>query len=203
MPTPVAQMPPAAPETPVRDHLARLGRLIRQARSGTYSIEKLAARAGISAGMISQIERGRANPSFMTLYKLADALDLRIGDLLLDPRGDGGEPRMVVRAHERKRLQIGERGLVYELLTPDLGGRLEMLRTHVPPGFDNEGQAFQHVGEECVHLLTGTLEVTVGDDTFQLREGDSITYDASKAHWWRNSSGTTAHIIGAVTPPSF
>lgn len=190
-------------ESPTAEDLTRLGRLIRERRSGTYSVEALAKRARVSAGLISQIERGRANPSFNTLSKLAGALGLRIGDLLLDPNDDLGSARMVVRKNERKRLQAGQSGLVYELLTPDLQRSLEVLRTRVPPGFRNESRPFQHAGEECVHLMTGTLEVTVGDDHFRLEEGDSITYDPSRPHWWHNSAEDAAVIIGAVTPPSF
>lgn len=190
-------------DSPTTDDLTRLGRLIRERRSGTYTVEALAKRAGVSAGLISQIERGRANPSFNTLSKLARALGLRIGDLLLDPRNDSGPARMVVRRDERKRLQAGRSGLVYELLTPDLQRSLEVLRTQVPPGFQNETQPFQHAGEECVHLVTGTLEVSVADENFRLEAGDSITYDPSRPHWWHNPASDAAVIIGAVTPPSF
>jgi mannose-6-phosphate isomerase-like protein (cupin superfamily) len=116
--------------------------------------------------------------------------------------GDAGP--IVVRATERKRLRLPtENGLVYELLTPDLRGSLEVLRSQIPPGFDNRDRPFQHNGEECVHLLEGTLEVGIGSRGYTLAEGDSVTYDASTPHWWRNVSGARAVIIGAVTPPSF
>jgi mannose-6-phosphate isomerase-like protein (cupin superfamily) len=111
---------------------------------------------------------------------------------------------MVVRADQRKRLHLPtEDGLIYELLTPDLGGKLEVLRSQIPAGFNNRDRPFQHAGEECVHLLSGTLQVGIAGRRYELAEGDSITYDSSVPHWWVNASGAGAEIIGAVTPPSF
>ncbi|MDJ0961768.1 MAG: cupin domain-containing protein [Acidimicrobiia bacterium] len=184
------------------DHVVELGRLIRRSREGRFTVQQLGQRADVSPGLISQIERGQGNPSFQTLYKLSVALGLRIGDML-DNAVAPFEDQLVVRKPERKRLQLGEHGLVWELLTPNLQGELEMLRTSVPPGFTNEENPFRHRGEECVLLLHGTLEVSVAGRHFVLEEGDSITYDSGLPHWWRNSSGEEAVIVGAVTPPSF
>lgn len=181
--------------------LAELGALIRSARQGRFTIEKLAERAGVSPGLLSQIERGIGNPSFRSLHRIASALDLRFGDFLTS---DGGPTRkMVVRRHERKRIQMGADGLIHELLTPDLQGRLEMLATTVPPGFSNRTNPFTHVGEECVVVLSGHLEVAVGKHMYELEVGDAITYDASNEHWWANPTDEEASVIGAVTPPSF
>jgi transcriptional regulator with XRE-family HTH domain len=178
-----------------------LGRVLHETRvAARLSVEALAAAAGVSAGSISQLERGRGNPSFLTLRRLAAALAVPLGHFLQGPETGP----MVVRADQRKHLRLPtEHGLVYELLTPNLGGALEVLRSQIPPGFDNRERPFQHVGEECVHLLSGTLRVGIGGRRFELAEGDSVTYDSSVAHYWVNSSGAVAVIIGAVTPPSF
>jgi transcriptional regulator with XRE-family HTH domain len=183
------------------DEVVLLGRVLRETRVAAHlSVEALAATAGVSAGSISQLERGRGNPSFLTLRRLAAALQVPLGHFLQGP--DTGP--MVVRADRRKHLRLPtEPGLVYELLTPDLGGTLEVLRSQIPPGFDNRGRPFQHDGEECVHLLSGTLQVGIGGRRFELADGDSITYDSSVPHYWVNASGIVAVIIGAVTPPSF
>jgi transcriptional regulator with XRE-family HTH domain len=185
--------------------VAVLGRMLRSARKRCeLTVGELAERAKVSAGLISQLERGRGNPSFLTLSRLAEALDVSLGHFL---QGDGAPREMVVRRDHRKKLVLPVDDpvddLVYELLTPDLAGRLEVLRTQVPAGWSNEEQPFRHAGEECVHVLEGRLEVTVGSDFFELDEGDSITYEPSVPHWWRNASSAPALIIGVVTPPSF
>lgn len=165
------------------------------------TVERLGRDAGVSTGLISQLERGRGNPSFLTLQRLAEALELPFGHFMQGPQSQGG---MVVRASQRKRLiRPHPTEIVHELLTPDLRRSLEMLRTSVPPGWSNEDQPFHHKGEECVHVLSGTLQVTVGSSSWNLAEGDSITYDSGTPHWYANHTDTPVIIIGAVTPPSF
>lgn len=184
------------------DATSRLGAEIRRARMGRFTVQELAARAGISVGLLSQIERGLGNPSFKTLQKIATALDLRIGQLVEAAGDDAGHPA-VVRHGERTRIQFGSEGLVYELLTPSLRGRLEVLQTTVPAGFSNESQPFRHEGEECVVLLAGALSVEIDGARHDLVAGDAITYDSGRPHWWHNATDEPALIVGAVTPPSF
>ena len=181
-----------------------LGRSLKAARlERGLTVEGLAREAGVSTGLISQLERGLGNPSFLTLQRLAETLELPFGHFMQGPQPVGG---MVVRADQRKRLIVphaGEAEIVHELLTPDLRGSLEVLRTSVPAGWSNEAQPFHHPGEECVHVLSGRLHVTVGASIFDLEDGDSITYDSATPHWYHNRSEEPVTIIGAVTPPSF
>ena len=180
--------------------LRTLGESLRQARrERAMTVEALAAAAGVSTGLISQLERGQGNPAFLTLRRLAEALHLPVAHFVQGPPTTG----MVVRADERKRLHLPDADLVYELLTPSLQGKLEVLRTQIPPGWTNESKPFVHEGEECIHLLSGRLHVVVGASGFVLDDGDSITYDASLPHWYANRGESAAMIIGVVTPPSF
>lgn len=191
---------PGQGDDDVQTDVVALGTELREARLRQHlSVEALAAASGVSTGSISQLERGRGNPSVLTLRRLAEALGL---PLLLFTQGPASSG-MVVRANARKRLALPDSELVYELLSPNLRGKLEMLRTTVPPGFTNQEKPFVHPGEECVHLLSGTLQVTVGSQQFSLDAGDAITYDPSVPHWWVNSGDEPAVMIGVVTPPSF
>ena len=181
-------------------------------------MEELSERAGVSSGLISQIERGKGNPSFKTMQKLAAALELPLGALFQDdgdaptgyPRSsDGGaissqpERQMVVRGDALKKLVFPKESMVWELLTPDLNRSLEMLRAVVPPDYDTRDVPFAHAGEECVHIVRGRVEVHIGEQVFVLEAGDTITYDSTVPHWWRNLGGTEAEVISACTPPSF
>lgn len=192
------------PETQNNQHGRRLGEIIRRERVGRFTLQELAKAADLSVGSLSQIERGLGNPSFNTLTKIAGALGLRIGDLVeAGAETQHKSDSLVVRADDRSRLQIGSEGLVYELLTPNLRGKLEVLETTVPPGFSNQANPFTHVGEECVVVLEGDLRVVVGKETNHLQSGDAITYDSALPHWWENETTRDAKLIGAVTPPSF
>jgi transcriptional regulator with XRE-family HTH domain len=177
-----------------------LGRLVRSIRVGRgMSIESLAKVAGVSAGGISQIERGVGNPAFTTLVKMAYGMQVPVGSFLRTDHADVG---LVVRKDRRKRLVPSE-GLVYELLTPDLQRRLEVLRVQIACGFDNSERPFVHDGEECVHLLEGELLIYIDGDEHHLEEGDSITYDPTVPHWYRNPFSRPGIIFSAITPPSF
>jgi transcriptional regulator with XRE-family HTH domain len=206
-PTPSGDTADQAPEAdpvsdPSRPGVARIGAVIRQRRSGRFTVKQLAAAAGISIGVLSEIERGMGNPSYRTLYKIAQALDIQIGQLI-DDVADGRHSNGIVRAAERTHLQFGSEGLVYELLTPNLRGRLEMLQTRIPAGWNNLANPFQHEGEECVFVLEGTLQISRAGETHELAAGDAITYDPSVPHTWENRQEQEALIVGAVTPPSF
>jgi mannose-6-phosphate isomerase-like protein (cupin superfamily) len=151
---------------------------------------------------VSQLERGIGNPSFKTLQAIATALDLRIGDLVEAASPRDVEP-MLVRRDRRARLQVSNGGPVYELLTPNLRGKLEVLETSLPPGFSNREEPFLHDGEELVVVLDGSVDVGVGDTLGTLQVGDAITYDSGLPHWWENKTDRPAKVLGVVTPPSF
>jgi transcriptional regulator with XRE-family HTH domain len=169
------------------------------------TIEQLAGKAGVSAGLLSQLERGKGNPGFNTLAKIAYALNVPIGTFFSGPVPQ--DP--VVRRNKRKKLTHagpwtnGESAPVYELLTPDLQRKLEVIWVELPPGQSNEEQPFVHDTEECGVLLSGVLEVHLGDETYTLREGDSISFHGLVPHWYRNPGKKPAISIWIITPPSF
>jgi transcriptional regulator with XRE-family HTH domain len=188
------------------DAAASIGAILRASRGSRYTIEDLAKRSGVSAGRISEVERGFANPSFATLWKLAQALDLPFGAFFseVDPRErQRVDAAHIVRAHERKQISLPRSGLLYELLTPNVQGRMEVFRYQLPPKFDNSKAPLRHEGEELVHVLSGSIVVNVAGEHYQLSEGDSITYDADQPHYNKNVTTEIAVAIAAVTPPSF
>lgn len=181
----------------------QLGSIVRSLRAGSgMSLNALAAASGVSAGLLSQIERGHGNPSYNTLIKLAHALGVRVGEFF---GGHDPEPKLagLVRAGARRRLLLSEHDMVYELLTPSMNGRLGMIRAQIAAGWSNETVPFVHEGEECVIVTEGELIVVVGTERYALKEGDALTYDASIPHWYANVTDAPAVLIGSMTPPSF
>jgi transcriptional regulator with XRE-family HTH domain len=185
---------------------ASIGVTLRESRGSRYSIEELAKLSGVSAGRISQLERGLANPSFATLWKLSKALDLPFGaffDHSEPGERERSEGAQVVRSHERKRISLPHDGLLYELLTPNVQRKLEVFRYQLPPRFDNSKAPLRHDGEELVHVLQGSIVVSVAGELYELHEGDSITYNADQPHYNKNVTDQLAIAIAAITPPSF
>jgi transcriptional regulator with XRE-family HTH domain len=188
--------------TDSQHHIGSLGEAVQRARRGRFTIDELARRAGVSAGLISQIEKGRGNPSFVTLLKLASALDISLGTFF-NSQPLHRESDMVVRKGERRKLVLEQEDLVYEILSSDGQQALRLVRFQLPAGFDNSERPFAHPGHECVFLLSGSLEAHVGDAAFKLEEGDAITYDSTRPHWWRNPGKEPTVLIRTATPPPF
>ncbi|MBO8156993.1 MAG: helix-turn-helix transcriptional regulator [Bacillaceae bacterium] len=174
-------------------------RKIRELRKvKNLSLQELSKRSGVSAGMISQIERGNADPTITTLYKLCKGLDITIGELLLnDVHSD-----LVVRKSERKIMTLPDSKATYQLLTSGIRTNLEMIMVELEPN-QQDRQLISHKGEECGFVLKGSLTVVLGDEEYHLNEGDSITFNSSIPHRFINNGSGTSISIWAMTPPSF
>lgn len=178
----------------------RAGELVRQLRrEAGLSLANLAEKSGLSTGLLSQLERGTGNPSFTTMIKISQALNVAASRFFsgLDDAGT------IVRATSRPRLQLADSKLVYELMTPHMHGQIGVVKTELTPGFTNEDASFSHTGEECTIVLKGRIYISIDGVGYQLSEGDSITYNSTLVHWYRNETDETCSLISAMTPPSF
>ncbi|MDN5854772.1 MAG: cupin domain-containing protein, partial [Actinomycetia bacterium] len=165
----------------------------RLRKDRNLTLDALSREAKVSIGLISQIERGRGNPSFNTLVQVAHALNVPIGRLF----HTADDPSPVVRANERRVLDTRSTGVdaLHELLTPSLRGALEVVSIEAPPGYDTSETPFTHPGEEFGLVLTGVHEVTVGGVTYQLGPGDSITYSSTVPHSYHNPGPDVVRAI--------
>lgn len=163
------------------------------------TIQELARAAGLSAGLISEIERDRVGPSVASLWKIAEGLGVPINYFFRDQT----ETQCVVRRDRRKKIQIPESKLTYELLCPNLKGKIEFLLVEIEPGECDASEKISHQGEECGLVLQGKLKVKWGDKEFILEEGDSIYFDSTVPHRYQNIGDTKAVSVWAMTPPSF
>ncbi len=181
-----------------------LGEQVRRLRfEKNYTLEEVALRSGCSLGSLSQLERGKANPSFMTLARIAQALNVPVARLLQVENSSSP----VIRRGQGRRLNVHpraeENGTLYELLTPDLDRALEVIRLEVPGGTSTETSPFVHQGEEVGIILRGVHEVHLNGICYTLNAGDSISYSSTLPHWYRNPGPEVVEAIWIVTPPTF
>lgn len=196
-PTALKGMPDEGPD---RDFwISHLGAQLREHRTGRFTVEELAERAGVSAGLISQIERGIGNPSFATLLRLAKSLELPLASMFANPEPGSG---MLVRRADRRRIEIPSQGIIMELIVPDSERKLGVVNMTIPAHFDGSSVPHSHEGEECVLLVSGFLVATIAGTDYELQSGDSLTYDASLPHWWSNRTDSAAVMLAISTPPS-
>ena len=172
-------------------------RSLRQKRK--ISIEQLSEMSGLSKGLISQIERDITGPSVASLWKISKALDVTM-NYFFDEYEDFNQ---IVRKDERKKLMMKKGIRTYELLSPDLKKKIEMLMIEINPNEKIEAELIYHEGEECGVVIKGTLRVISGDKIYDLNEGDSIYLDSTIPHKYLNVGDELSVSIWAMVPPSF
>jgi transcriptional regulator with XRE-family HTH domain len=193
----------------------RLGERLRELRKGRrLTLQQVATASGLSKAFVSQLESGSANPSLASLKRVGDALGIPLAALFEGfPNGDpapGGAETLgtarVVRKDRRKMIVWPGRRGPCSLLTPDLRGKLEVLLDVLDPGTSSGGEderCITHEGEEFGLILEGRYEITVGEQSFVLEEGDSITYPSRLPHRGRAIGDQPVRTLWVITPPSF
>jgi transcriptional regulator with XRE-family HTH domain len=186
----------------VRDEVQRLGRLIRLARGERYSLDALAARSGVSAGLLSQIERGIGNPSFQTLLKVAHALDIPVAKLLAGGDADRPESSFVVRAHERRHITWPKEEVSWELLSVPGERQFTAMLGRFPPQFRETAfsNPRHYRGMIWSHVLAGEVTVLIGDLRVVAGPGDSYSGTYDQIHWMHNETDEVAIVLGVLVP---
>jgi transcriptional regulator with XRE-family HTH domain len=191
---------PAKPRPPLDGALNEIGERIRARRLELgLTLLDVACAAGLTKSFVSQVERGRNSPSIATLRAIAQALRVPMFYFF---QGEQSQ-EVVVRRADRRVLSTPRAGFAYELLTPDVRHRLEMVIINIDPGHATSVSPKAHEGEECALVIGGTVEVEIGGVVHHLAQGDSIYVDATQPHRYFNKGRARASLISAMTPPSF
>ena len=176
---------------------------LRQARG--LGVRELARRVGVTPSLLSQLERGSVNPSVVTLFRLAEALDATTDYFFGEERGAKTQPGPLVRQESRARIMLSD-GICWERLTPTDEHDFEFMHCIYPPGATSAPDMQGHPGRDYGVLLEGRLDIDVGFTTYRLEPGDSIAFDASLPHRLTNPGTVPAHTIWVVLernrPPS-
>lgn len=162
----------------------------------SLTILDLAAKARVSAGIISQIERGGSNPSVKTLQRLRAALGVNLWEFLQAPSPNRAvqDVNFVCRMSERPRIVVGETRLVKELLSPNPDENLRFMFVTLPPGGLSE-DVLVGIGQKGGYVISGRVELTVGEQTAVLEEGDSFQFRSDVPHHVFNGSDAEAKLL--------
>src|SRR5215204_2855347 len=163
------------------------------------SLRDLAVRSGVSAPMLSQVERGETSPTLQVAARIAAGLELRLSQLL---RLDEGGIVTIVRAGDGRR--GGADGHRYEILTPPLPGqRAEVSRHRLAPGAATGGPGDPPMHEagarETAIVEGGTVALVVDGERHELSAGDSVTFDADLSHHFENHGKEEAVLLAVVS----
>jgi len=166
------------------------------------SLRALAKQLKISASFLSQVETGKASPSLVTLKNIASALNTTVGNLIGENQKVTNNP--VVTEKGRMHLNCAFNGInVYLLTTPDPNKQMEPLLLHFDENTDSGDAAYTHFGQEFVFVIKGTLEISLNKATYILKKGDSIYFNSSIPHAFRNIGAEKAEALWVDTPPTF
>jgi len=173
------------------DPTERIGIHLRRRRKDLgLSLEALAEQSGVSAAMLSEVERSVKNPTVRLAWQVARALGCSLTDLLEDETS----PTMsIIRAGERRSLTDPETGLSrHGVATPLLDRGLEVVTYRIPGGTET-GSMAPNRPEVLEHIVvvSGTLTLVLGEETIRLRKGDHVTYAPQTTVGYRND-GTRA-----------
>jgi XRE family transcriptional regulator, regulator of sulfur utilization len=180
-------------------HIGPRVRALREAMD--LSLRDLAVRSGVSAPMLSQVERGETSPTLQVASRIAAGLELRLSQLL---RLDESGTVTIVRATERRRGGSPEGGHAFEILTPPLPGqRAELSRHTLVAGARTGGPGDPPIHEpgsrEIALVEHGRVLLDIDGDRHELSRGDCVTFDADLPHHFENPGPGDAALLAVVS----
>ncbi len=182
------------------DVTAAVGHRVRAGRAERgWTLDDLAERSGVSRRMIVNVEAGTTNASITTLLRLARAMGTTLAELVAEPTGEG---IVVSRASDRDPLWVGEGGgaavLVAAAQTPDM---LELWDWTLEPGDAYASEPHRAGTHELLHVLSGTLTLTVDDETVELPAGAATGIGAEVPHTYANRGRRRVRFAMTVFEP--
>jgi transcriptional regulator with XRE-family HTH domain len=191
-------MPSTQPDVAAEVDVGERLRELRRFRRAT--LRTIAERSGLSESFLSQVERGRSSASIASLKRITDALGVSMADLF-EPDGVPG-PRVLRRA-DRPALSFGILGRKL-LLTPRPLHHLEVFVGELEVGGSTGEQPYAHGdSEELFVVISGSIELELGGELFELESGDSIDYRSSTPHRATNTGQELAEVMWIISPPSY
>lgn len=178
---------------------ASLGRRIKELRQlNGLTQQELADRTELTKGFISQLERGQVSPSVATLLDLIECLGISASDFFKQ-----AEKPKVVFSEEGFFEKIDDFGNSIQWIVPTAqGNSMEPLLVELQPGSTLETDK-PHSGEEFGYVITGSIQLYLGDKKYTVKKGESFYYEASEKHHIENQGTRKARFIWVSTPPSF
>ncbi|MBN1686102.1 MAG: helix-turn-helix transcriptional regulator [Spirochaetales bacterium] len=163
-------------------------RRFREARGLT--LRALADRCSLSVNAISLIERGKNSPTVSSLHALANALGVAIVEFFQD-----NEVHDAVYVEKHRRLSHNKDGFLMESLGIGLQNQqLEPFLITLDPGRGGD-EPITHPGQEFVHCIKGEVEYHIAENTYKLKQGDSLLLEATRGHYFKNSASKPATFM--------
>jgi transcriptional regulator with XRE-family HTH domain len=181
-----------------------IGGKLRQLRKRkTLTLGDVEALSGISKSMLSQIERGKVNPTFATLWNLTRSLDIGIGELLDEVSSAGDNIRRFehVEIHSTPVISSADGLVQTRILSPRRYSlAVEWYEVIVQPGGALRANAHGNGEWEHMTAVAGSVVAEIGDEDVKMQTGDTVRYSADQPHGMRNEGSEEAKVFLVVVP---
>jgi transcriptional regulator with XRE-family HTH domain len=162
----------------------------------------LAKKAGVANASISLIESGSTSPSISALKRILAGFPMTLAEFFSDELPNI-QSEVFYRAHALTEISAG-RGISYRQIgSAKAGHMLQILSERYEVGADTGLVMLEHDGEEGGVILSGRLEVTVGEATRILSAGDAYYFNSRAPHRFRNTGDSPCTLVSACSPPTF
>lgn len=179
-----------------------LGPAVRRLRKEQgLTLTDLAAESSLSPSHISQIERGLTSPSLTALRQIAEALGIRLSQLILaaEPASIGAD-RFISRKRDRTLARFLGTNIDYQLMSRE-GSVTQLLWVAAPPGERMERHVRTDGGEECGFVVSGRMRVVIDGSEANLGPGDAVFIASHLEHTWASLGSDDLIVIWTITPP--
>lgn len=180
---------------PQKDTKMSIGKKIKKVRTAKkVTYDMLANETGFAIDYLKKIESGKQTPPVGTLLQIARALEIDSGVLLKE---DESKMKRRIKAYTKR-----TDNYAYKTLTPGAENKhLKAFLVSIDPLQDHQGVGYQHEGEEFSYVLSGVVEIQVGDHVNKLKAGDSLHFNSGIRHNLRNVGDTEAQLVVVIYNP--
>lgn len=166
------------------------------------TLEELSRLSGLTKSFVSKVERGISVPSISTAKSLAESFQLTVSQLLGEDSSDNSV--CLVRKAERSSFMKGGKtgGYDYEIIAA--AKQYKRMEPYImrPPMRFQDGRKFDHLGEEFMFVLSGSIEVELGGSTYELDTGDALYFDSNFSHRTRSLGRKNAEVLVVISAPT-
>ena len=190
-------------ESPLDEVVSSIGPKIKELRNMMgYSLQQLSNRSDVSPAAIHKVEQGNMVPTITTLLKLAAALDRPVS-YFVDEEESAPSELVHTPADGRRPVYTSHTGIDLQAISGPYGryfvaGAVAVLE----PGASSGDEALRHAGAQLIFVLSGSMEVDVGDQSVRLSSGDSVHFRSDRDHRWRNPTKKPTKALWMALRPN-
>jgi transcriptional regulator with XRE-family HTH domain len=181
----------------------KIGEKLRETRRERgLTLAQVSEKSGVALATLSRIENDRMTGTVESHIKICEALGINLPELYSGLSPTSKNP-VVTTAAERTEVFVHQKKSTSEMLTPKVLDKkmMPVMLRIKPDGATHKEETSKGV-EKFVYILEGKVQATIGGETYNLNKGDTLYFDSSLLHYFKNTGGAEAEIICVISPPT-